>query len=193
MLSCAIDYEMETMEIGGKTVGIMYIVPAKIKSVIAINNGKDGVSTGHIYFRYQAENRLIGPAELQQIIEDRIRSLSETILTKHLSNILANGIENFAVLNVQTGQVDGKSGSFLIDEEILPEISFIKEGEFVEKAGSPTLKLVGEVKKGARVVKTEKEELIKLYPYSWRELTNEVRNKVSRVNGNHINKVIRSC
>ena len=191
VLSCAIDFEMETLDIGGKTIGVMYVAPAKIKPVIATNNGKDGVSTGHIYYRYQAENRLIGPAELQQIIEERIRALSETILTKHLSNILANGIENSAILNINTGQVDGKAGSFLIDEELLPEISFIKEGEFEEKSGTPTLKLVGEVKKAARVIKTKKEELIKLYPFSWRELANAVKGKVPGATTATVNRVIR--
>jgi hypothetical protein len=191
VLSCAIDFEMETLDVGGKTIGVMYIAPATIKPVIAISNGKDGVSVGHIYYRYQAENRMIGPSELQQIIEGRIRDLSETILTKHLSTILANGIENSAILNINTGQVDGKAGSFLIDEEILPEISFIKEGEFEEKSGAPTLKLVGEVKKAASVIKTQKEELIKLYPYSWKELAAAVKEKVPGATVNTVNRVIR--
>ena len=189
VLNCAIDFDMEILEIGTKTIGVLYVAPAKAKPVIAISN-KGGVNTGHIYYRYQAENRMIGPAELQQIIEGRIRDLSETILTKHLSTILANGIENSAVLNVNTGQVDGKAGSFLIDETILPEISFIKEGEFEETSGAPTLKLVGEVRKAASVIKTKTEELIKLYPYSWAELAEAVKEKVPESNSNTINKII---
>ena len=196
VLSCAIDFDMETLEIGTKTIGVLYVAPARAKPVIAISNKGDvknkyDVKTGHIYYRYQAENRMIGPAELQQIIEGRIRNLSETILTKHLSTILANGIENSAVLNVNTGQVDGKAGSFLIDEAILPKISFIKEGEFEEISGAPTLKLVGEVTKTARVIKTEAEELIKLYPYSWTELAEAVKAKVPTANINTINRLIR--
>jgi|GEM_PF-1129163 len=190
-LNCAIDFDMGTLDLAEKTIGVMYIAPAKIKPVIAIKNGADGISAGHIYFRYQAENRLIGPTELQQIIEDRIRTLSETILTKHMSNILANGIENSAILNLNTGQVDGKAGSFLIDEKLLPEISFIKEGEFQEKTGSPTLKLIGEIKNSASVIKTEKEELIKLYPYSWTELSKAVKAKVPGATNNIINKIVR--
>ena len=189
-LSCAIDFNMETLDLNGKTIGVLYIAPAKIKPVIATNS-KGGIGMGHIYYRYQAENRMIGAAELQQIIEERIRGLSEAILTKHISTILANGIENSAVLNINTGQVDGKAGSFLIDEDILPEISFIKEGEFEEKSGAPTLRLVGEVKKAASVIKTEKAELIKLYPYSWRELVEAVKAKMPKATNNTINKVIR--
>ena len=190
-LNCAIDFDMDTLEVSGKTIGVMHISPARIKPVIAVKNGADGVSEGHIYFRYQAENRLIGPTELQQIVEDRIRDLSETILTKHLSSILANGIENSAILNIDTGQIDGKAGSFLIDEDLLPKISFIKEGEFQEKSGTPTLKLVGEIKKAASVIKTKKEELIKLYPYSWTELAKAVKAKVDGATNDTVNRVIR--
>lgn len=190
VLSCAIDFDMETLQIGAKTIGVLYVAPARAKPVIATSD-KGGVNTGHIYYRYQAENRQIGPAELQQIIEGRIRDLSETILTKHLSTILANGIENSAVLNVNTGQVDGKAGSFLIDEAILPKISFIKEGEFEETSGAPTLKLVGEVREAASVIKTETEELIKLYPYSWKELAKAVKAKVPEATDNTISRVIR--
>lgn len=190
-LSCAIEFEMDTLDVGGKTIGVLYVAPAKIKPVIAIKNSKDGVITGNIYYRYQAENRMIGPVELQQIIEGRIRDLSETILIKHLSTILANGIENSAVLNINTGQVDGKAGSFLIDEDLLPEISFIKEGKFEEKSGTPTLKLVGEIKKAASVIKTKKEELIDSYPYSWTELAKKVKAKVTGATYATVKQVIR--
>ncbi len=190
-LSCGIDFDTKTMDFNSKTVGIIYIYPAKIKPVMFIRQHKEsGAAEGHIYYRYQGENRLIAPVELQQIIEERIRSLSKTILTKHISNILSNGIENSAVLNLDTGEVDGKAGSFVIDEKVLPQISFVKEGEFVEKSGAPALKLIGELKSSAKVVMT-KEDLIKTYPYSWQEMTDEVKKQVAGVTNTKINKVIK--
>lgn len=174
-LSCAIDFEMTTHKIRSKTIGIMYVHPAKIKPVIGTKGGSDGVGVGHIYYRYQAENRLIGPTELQQLIEDRIRNLSQTILTKHLSNILENGIENSAILNIESGEVDGKAGKFLIDEELLPKISFVKEGEFVEKSGKATLRLIGDLKSTATVVKTKTQSKTDKYPYSWMQVAQSVK------------------
>ena len=192
VLGTNLQVQKKTYEIGGITIGIMYIAEANIKPLIFTkSNSKSGFAEGQIYYRYSGEDRLIAPLDLQQIIEDRIRSLSEIILTKHLSNILENGIENSAVLNIQTGQVVGKSGSFLIDEEILPKIRFIKEGEFEEKKDATTFTLVGEVKKAANVIKPEKVELIKLYPYSWTELTEEVKKKVPSTNRNHVNNIIK--
>lgn len=189
-LSCAINFDMETFEVCGKTIGVMFIHPAAIKPVITVTN-KGDIKSGHIYYRYQAENRLIGSAELQNIIEERIRELSETILTKHLSTIMANGIENSAVLNLNTGLVDGKSGSFYIDEDILPKISFIKEGEFQEKSGAPTLTFIGEVKKATAIIKTKHKDLLKLYPYSWNKVREAVKNDVLGANQIHVNKIIK--
>lgn len=49
------------------------------------------------------------------------------------------------VLNSVTGEVIGGKGSFLISEELLPQIQFIHSGTFVESGGQPTLKLLGDV------------------------------------------------
>ena len=189
-LSCGIDFDMVTLARAGKTIGVLHIFPAKTKPVMFIRQ-VDGAAEGHIYYRYQGENRLIAPTELQQIIEERIRTLSETILSKHISNILSNGIENSAVLNLDSGVVDGKAGSFVIDEDLLPKISFIKEGEFVEKSGTPTLKLIGEIKKSTKIIATKKVKLIELYPHSWREMVNLVKKKVTGATNTQINNLIK--
>ncbi len=178
-LSCGIDFDMVTLERAGKAIGILHIFPAKTKPVMFIRQ-VDVAAEGHIYYRYQGENRLIAPAELQQIIEERIRTLSETILSKHISNILSNGIDNSAVLNLETGVVDGKAGGFIIDEELLPKISFIKEGEFVEKSGAPTLKLIGEIKKSTKVMATKKIIADDEYPYKPGEAFKEIAKRSGR-------------
>jgi len=185
-LSCGIDFEQFTLDRGGKTIGILHIFPVKIKPVMFIKQ-IDGAAEGHIYYRYQGENRLIAPAELQHIIEERIRTLSETILSKHISNILSNGIENSAVLNLDTGVVDGKTGSFVIDEELLPKISFIKEGEFVEKSGTPTLKLIRELS-SKTVIKEKKVIADDEYPFRPIEAYEEIAKRSGRrfTSHNHV-------
>lgn len=192
-LSCGVDFDTAILDFGTKAVGVMYVHPAKIKPVMFIKqNNAASATEGHIYYRYQGENRLIGPTELQHLIEERIRTLSETILTKHLQNILSNGIENSAVLNLDTGEVDGKGGSFIIDEALLPKLNFVKEGEFVEKSGAPALKLVGEIKSSGQIVTVKREDLIKLYPFSWREVVAKVKKKLPTANSDHVTKVIKA-
>ncbi len=187
-LSSGIEFDMNTFECDGKTIGLMYVFSAKIKPVMLIKN-VSGTAEGQIYYRYQGENRLIAPAELQHIIEERIRTLSETILSKHISNILSNGIENSAVLNLDTGVVDGKAGNFIIEEELLPKIKFIKEGEFVQKSGAPTLKLIGNLSSKTIVTKSIIKEKKVLadddYPYKPTKATNEIAKRSGRSFSSH--------
>lgn len=143
-LSAHLDIQKRVYEIADKKVGIIYIAPAIIKPAIIVN-GDDDMASGHIYYRYAGEDRLITAVDLQKIIEERIRQLSETILMKQISNLFKFGLENAAILNTATGEVSGTSGNFLIDESILPQLTFINEGKFVETDGAPTLKLIGDV------------------------------------------------
>ena len=76
---------------------------------------------------------------------------------KQIETIFKNGIENSAVMNIATGEVEGKSGNFVIDEKLLPKIQFLKEGEFVEKKGASALKLVGDVRPISEITKVEVE------------------------------------
>jgi len=49
-------------------------------------------------------------------------------------------------MNLEDGSIRGKSGTLLLDRDLLKNIRFIKEGEFKEIIGAPTYKIVGEVK-----------------------------------------------
>ena len=78
------------------------------------------------------------------IKEQELQSLRSTFY-KHIDTILKNGIENSAILNVETGDIEGKSGRLLIAEDMLPKIAFVKEGKLVEKDGAPAYVIRGEV------------------------------------------------
>ncbi|MGO6875434.1 helix-turn-helix domain-containing protein [Rhizobium ruizarguesonis] len=188
-LGIGLEIQKRVFEIGGKQLGILYVAAAHTKPVIMAQSG-DGFSQGHIYYRYPGEDRLITPADLQRLIEERLRRLSETVLSKHIANILSFGIENSAVMDLNTGLVDGKAGNFLIDPKVLPTLSFIKEGEFVEKSGSPALKLIGDVAPAA-VVMSPPQKLTELYPYSYRDLSGRVKKQLPGVTDNGIAKFIR--
>jgi hypothetical protein len=187
-LGCGLELSKSLYDVEGIKVGVIYVHPARSKPIIMSQGGSD-YPQGSIYFRYPGEDRLISRADLQNILEERLRQLSEAILSKHIANIFKFGVENSAVMNVTTGLVEGKAGNFLIDETLLPSIKFIKEGEFVEKSGAPTLKLIGEVSQTAKVVsKTEK--LTDLYPFSWRDLFKRVKASAPQAKQSDINKVI---
>jgi len=155
-----IDLQLQKVsyKVEGVNLGILYVAPAHTKPLIFINSANDGdisIAEGHIYYRYPGEDRLISPVDLQRIIEDRIKQLSQTILADQISKILQIGPTNAAILDTKSGVVDGPSGNFVIEKDLLTELSFIKEGEFSEEKGAPTLKLMGELKPVGHVVVKE--------------------------------------
>lgn len=151
--SDSVDFEMETLEVAGLKVGWIYTRPQLQKPLICIKSGAH-IKDGAIYFRNGARNDLISSASLLRIIDERRDREAERWMSL-FKRASRTGIENVALLDMQEGTLEGAGGSVIIDESILSQVSFIKEGEFSEKAGAPTLRVVGEVR-GAKTTIIEK-------------------------------------
>lgn len=128
--------------VGDYRVGVLYVEPHDDAPVIALKNIDGGtVREGGVYYRYVGETRLIKPAELRQIINRRVqRGLAE--FAKKMTRV-AIGAE--ATIDLDVGRVEGATGRFLLDKELLKQIQFIREGDFSEVKGAPALRLIGEV------------------------------------------------
>jgi hypothetical protein len=134
-------FSMFTVTFGDKKVGVIHVDRHEYPPVIAVKNINNEVREGAVYFRYVGETRVVKPAELQQIIAYREqKAVAE--FARRMSRV---AIGSVATLDLDTGKVDGKSGNFQIDEELLPKLQFIRQGEFEEKSGAPTLRLVGDL------------------------------------------------
>ncbi|WP_316237882.1 ATP-binding protein [Bradyrhizobium sp. SZCCHNR1015] len=129
------------IELGGKQVGVLYVEKHDLGPVIAIKNVGQDVKEGGVYFRYVGETRLIKPGELRQIIAAREQRAVAEFSAR--MNRVAIGKE--ATIDLDSGEVAGTSGKFLIDKSLLPSIQFVREGEFDEKKGAPALRLIGDV------------------------------------------------
>jgi hypothetical protein len=129
------------IELGGKQVGVLYVEKHDHRPVVAIKNVGQDVKEGGIYFRYVGETRLIKPGELRQIIAAREQRAVAEFSAR--MNRVAIGKE--ATIDLDSGEVAGTSGKFLIDKSLLPSIQFVREGEFDEKKGAPALRLIGDV------------------------------------------------
>ncbi|MBK3797887.1 hypothetical protein GAY33_01285 [Azospirillum brasilense] len=149
----AIRWQMETVDIFGKSVGLIYVWQAENRPVICTQN-HDPLKSADIYYRYVGYSSRINTAELLTILSERDdkieRKWMETM--RHIRHI---GIDNTAVLDTSNGVVKGPGGSFVIDEALLPKLKFIREGHFSEDSGAPALKLVGEVEPIRGAVGTE--------------------------------------
>lgn len=128
--------------IGDNEFGIIYTYESLNKPVIATANGGNIFYEGEIYYRYRGRTQKIKYPEIRQIIND-VRENDQKLWLKHLSRISKIGPENAAIFNPFNGTIEGKSGSFFLDEDLLEKVQFIREGEFREITGYPTLKVIG--------------------------------------------------
>ena len=137
-----IEWEISEHNINGKHFGLLYIHRARTKPVICTKDARQELKEGDIYYRYRGRTQRIRYPELVDVLESR-REAEQKLWMEHLQNIARIGVQDVGILSLDSGNVIGASGSFLIDEALLNQLSFIKEGEFSETKGEPTLKLIG--------------------------------------------------
>ena len=164
-----ITWEHCTYEFDGKSFGIIYIHELENKPSICKKNyenkeDKYSLKDGDIYYRYAGRSQKIRHSELIEIIDNK-RKKEEKMWLEYLIKSAKIGIENIGLLDLETGNIQGKKvNSIYIDEPLLKQIKFIQEGKFEEKEGTPTLKLMGEIEKinGEKIIVKEEKEKIKI-------------------------------
>lgn len=156
-----IEWEFHEYLLQGKTFGLLYIHEANHKPVVCIKDAQNVLKESDIYYRYHARSERIKYPELRAMLEST-REDEKRLWMKKLENIARIGVREAGIFDLHSGCVTGSGGSFLIDESLLSQLSFIKEGEFSEVKGKPTLKLIGRLESltGA-VVGSGKKRIIK--------------------------------
>ncbi|MCD6460025.1 ATP-binding protein, partial [bacterium] len=127
-----------------KTIGLIYVFPARNKPIICTISDSE-LKEGEIYYRYRGRSEKIRYPELRNIIEEEKEKERNLWLDK-LSKIKEIGIQNVGILNKIDGQLYGQTEKYLIDKDLLNQINFIESGKFSETDGDPTLRIIGEVK-----------------------------------------------
>ena len=141
-----ISFELYEHIIDGKTFGILYIFTSKNKPIVCCKAANAGdLREGDIFYRYGGRTERIKYPELRGLL-DKNRAHEQNLWMRHLKTIANAGVRNIGIFDLNSGIVSGSGDSFVIDESLLEQVSFIKEGEFVEQEGAPTLKLIGEVR-----------------------------------------------
>lgn len=143
-----IEWTRHLHELNGKTFGLLYVAGSRNRPVICKKGTDDGkhLKEGEIYYRYSGRTQTIRYAELKELIDER-RKHEQLLWFKHLKEIARVGIQDAGVFDLRSGKVSGTGGHFFIDESLLSQVSFIREGEFTEKKGTPTLKIIGETQR----------------------------------------------
>ncbi len=187
-----IDWENDIFTVDGKRFGFFYIQKAIKKPIISKKDYKD-LKNGEIYFRYGGRTQKIQHAELESIIEERIQQQNRNWIDL-VKKIGAAGPENAAVLDTERGIIEKNEKQILVvGDDLIKDFKFIKEGEFSEKDGAKTLKLIGEVQSTDRIeiIQKIKENKFKDYPLASRELWEKVKHRNSTIKQNVFYEIIR--
>ncbi len=108
---------------------------------------------GEIYYRYRGRTQTIRYVELKELIDER-RKREQLLWFKHLKDIARIGIADAALLDLRTGMVKGAGANLVIDQSLIPQLAFIRDGEFNETKGKPTLKLIGSIETAGSTAKS---------------------------------------
>jgi len=105
----------------------------------------DKLKEGEILFRYAGQSSRIKFTDLRELLAERDRK-AQLALAGAAGKLATVGTANALILDTDKNVLDADGREILIDEELAKGINFIREGQFDEVDGAPTLKLVGEVK-----------------------------------------------
>ena len=186
----AIEWEKHTHNWRNLMFGIICVMESTAKPVMATKDWGRGqeIKGGEIYYRYVGRSEKIRHAELSQIIAQRIASENRR-WQELIQKIGQIGPENSMILNTINGKIEEGNRTILIDGDLIPKIKFIKEGQFNERAGAITLKLIGDVQPIS--VMGVKEKIIHDDPYIYRPTdvaatVAEKTGKIFRVTPEHV-------
>lgn len=138
----ALEWDITVHDWNGLSFGIIYTFQANRKPIIAAKNYGSEIKEGEIYFRYRARSEKIKYSELRQLLDDQME-LRNDAWRRVFEKASSIDPVNVAMLDTLTGELSGSGGTVVIDESLIPKLKFIREGDFSQKKGSPTLKLIG--------------------------------------------------
>lgn len=195
VFSSEISYSIDMIEINGMFFGAIYIHESTNKPIIAKKNaGRDGqIKDGEIYYRYGGRTQKIRYAELEGIILKRIDNQLKNI-SSLVSRIVTIGPSKAAIFDTENGTIEKNENTvLLLDKSILDKVKFIREGEFNERKGQTTLKVVGDVVPISHTAAQREQQvyLLEKYPLTHTEMKRKVKQIVPNAKDGQINQIIR--
>lgn len=161
---------METLEYDSMVFGRFYVEEAEFKPVVCTSNFSGILREGAIYYRYRGQSLEIKYPELQHLLQAE-KEKEKKYWIQHIEKIGEIGPRHIHILDSYKGEIHSSKGKILIDKQIADTLNFIKEGEFVEKDGAPTLKLIGSIT--GIIDSVDMPASDDLYPYRFGQLKEE--------------------
>lgn len=156
----SVQWDVHVHEFAGHTFGLIYVHEHSAKPVICRKTFGDSLGEGEIYYRYRARTRKIRFAELREII-DAIRKHENTAWLHLLQRIARIGVREAGIFDLSSGEVSGTGGSFIIDESLLSQLTFIREDALSQAGETPAVKIVGEAEPVRTVYVSSGKEIVR--------------------------------
>ena|GEM_PF-635383 len=137
-------YQTAIIQIDGKSIGVIYVEQHPSRPVIAACSINDKFKEGDIYFRYTGQSVRIKYSDLRAILDERDVQARKDVLPM-VERLLALGPTRALVADLDSGTLGDGKQQIVIDQILVDQIKFIREGDFMQQVGAPTLKLVGTV------------------------------------------------
>jgi hypothetical protein len=132
-----------TVKFGQHAIGYLQIEKHTNPPIIVSRDG-DGLNEGEILFRYPGQSARIKFGDLRALLDERDRR-AQVALANAAGRLAEVGTNNALILDTDKNVLEAKGHAILIDQKLAESLKFIREGEFDETKGAPTLKLMGEV------------------------------------------------
>jgi hypothetical protein len=137
-------WSSEIISIENKDFGVLRVSENDLKPIVCKKNKEPILREGAIYYRYRGQTKEIAYSELKEIL-DKEREKEKILWIKNIQKIASIGPRNVHLLDSYRGEIIIGDGKILIDKNVIDKIHFIKEGQFTERTGEPTLRLIGDI------------------------------------------------
>lgn len=137
-------FSKNVIDLDDVKVGFIHVEKHSLPPVIICRDG-DGLDDGTILFRYPGQSGRIKFGDLLAMLRERDRS-AHTMLLSSAARLSEIGTDRALIVDTREGTVDAGEKQITIDRELADQLEFIREGEFEEREGAPTLRLVGDVR-----------------------------------------------
>jgi len=137
-------FQTRTIQIGEKKIGVMYVRRHPSGPVIATKQ-EGSIREGDIFFRYPGQSSRIKYSDLRALLDARDAEARAQILPM-VERLLRLGPKRSLVADLDEGTLGDAKIAIQIDETLIEKLTFVKEGDFNDTEGAPTLRLIGDVR-----------------------------------------------
>lgn len=140
-------FSRKVIAIDGKQVGIIHVEQHPGRPVIATKQ-VETVSEGDVFYRYPGMTKRIKYSDLRNLFDERDRQARADLLPM-VARLLELGPDRAMIADLLAGELADGRRVVQLAPDVAKQLTFIKQGEFHEVEGAPTLRLVGDIHFGS--------------------------------------------